>query len=66
VPILRNLRRIRELRAWSQVDLSQKTGIAQRTISELESGRRSPQPRTTRKLARALKVDPAELIGDQL
>lgn len=62
--ILTNLRPIRERRALSQAELARKTGVAQRSLSELERGLRSAQPSTLRKLARALKVDPAALVGD--
>jgi transcriptional regulator with XRE-family HTH domain len=65
VLILANLRAVRERRALSQVELSRATGVAQRTLSELERGVRTAQGRTARKLAKALKVDPAELMGDQ-
>jgi transcriptional regulator with XRE-family HTH domain len=64
VPILANLRTVRERRLLSQAELSKATGVAQRTLSELERGIRTAQGRTTRKLAKALKVDPAELMGD--
>lgn len=36
----------------------------QPALSQLERGTRSAQPRTLRKLARALKVKPAELLSD--
>jgi transcriptional regulator with XRE-family HTH domain len=62
---VRNLRLVRDRRALSQVDLAKRSGVAQRSISELENGQRSARPSTVRKLARALKVDPAELMGDQ-
>lgn len=65
MPLLANLRTIRERRALSQADLARLTGVAQRSLSELERGLRAAQPRTQRKLARALKVDPAALMGDQ-
>lgn len=65
MPVLANLRIIRERRALSQADLARLTGVAQRSLSELERGLRAAQPRTQRKLARALKVDPAALMGDQ-
>ncbi|HEY1294699.1 MAG TPA: helix-turn-helix transcriptional regulator [Chloroflexota bacterium] len=64
MPILANLRTVRERRLLSQAELSKATGVAQRTLSELERGIRTAQGRTTRKLAKALKVDPAELMGD--
>ena len=59
------MRRIRRERALSQRDLSSMTGIAFDTISRLETGKQRAQPRTIRKLADALGVEPKELMkGD--
>ena len=59
------LRRLRRERALSQRDLSRLTGIAFDTISRLETGKQRAQPRTIRKLAEALGVEPRELMkGD--
>jgi len=63
VPLLTGLRRVRERRAWSQRDLAERAGVAQATIVGLEAGRRVARHITTRKLAAALGVEPAELIG---
>lgn len=63
VPLLTGLRRVRELRAWSQRDLAERSGVAQATIVGLEGGREARHI-TTRKLAAALGVKPAELIGE--
>jgi transcriptional regulator with XRE-family HTH domain len=57
--------RLRELRrecALSQQDLARMTGVAQSTLSALESGKRDAQPRTVRKLAETLGVEPRELM----
>ena len=57
--------RLRELRreaALSQQDLERMTGVAQSTLSTLEAGKRDAQPRTVRKLAEALGVEPRELL----
>jgi transcriptional regulator with XRE-family HTH domain len=62
---LRELREIRLRRGLSQADLSAMTGVAEFTISEIESGKRAnPRPSTLRKLAQALEVEVAELYGD--
>jgi transcriptional regulator with XRE-family HTH domain len=59
------LRRIRRERALSQRELSRMTGVAFDTISRLETGKQQAQPRTIRKLAEALGVEPIELMkGD--
>ena len=62
---LRELREIRLRRGLSQADLSAMTGVAEFTISEIESGKRDhPRPSTLRKLAQALEVEVADLYGD--
>jgi transcriptional regulator with XRE-family HTH domain len=58
------LRRLRRERALSQRDLSRMTGIAFDTISRLETGKQRAQPRTIRKLAEALGVEPRELMKE--
>jgi transcriptional regulator with XRE-family HTH domain len=57
--------RLRELRislGLSQAALAEKAHTTQVTISLLELGRRSAQPRTVRRLADALGVEPRELV----
>jgi transcriptional regulator with XRE-family HTH domain len=62
---LRELREIRLRRGLSQADLSAMTGVAEFTISGIESGKRAnPRPSTLRKLALALEVEVADLYGD--
>ncbi len=56
------LRRLRKELALSQQDLELASGVAQHTISALESGKRGARPSTIRKLANALSVDPRELM----
>jgi len=58
------LRQLRRERALSQRDLSRITGIAHDSISQLETGKRDAQPRTIRKLAEALGVEPKELMKE--
>ena len=60
--VLARLQQIRERRGLSQRDLSERTGVAQATISRLESGRPARFV-TMRKLAAALGVEPGELVG---
>ena len=62
---MRELREIRLRRGLSQADLSAVTGVAEFTISEIESGKRAnPRPSTLRKLAQALGVEVADLYGE--
>jgi repressor LexA len=56
------LKQLRRDRALSQRDLSRITGVAHDSISQLETGKRDAQPRTIRKLAEALGVEPRELM----
>jgi transcriptional regulator with XRE-family HTH domain len=62
---LRELREIRLRRGLSQADLSAMTGVAEFTISEIESGKRTkPRPSTLRKLAQGLGVEVTDLYGE--
>ncbi|MDQ3506753.1 MAG: helix-turn-helix transcriptional regulator [Actinomycetota bacterium] len=56
------MRRLRKERALSQQDLERISGVAQHTISVLESGQRGAKASTIRKLAEALGVKPKEII----
>jgi transcriptional regulator with XRE-family HTH domain len=56
------LRKLRKEYAWSQRDLARESGVAQDTITRLETGKREAQPRTVRRLAEALGVEPRELM----
>jgi transcriptional regulator with XRE-family HTH domain len=60
----RNLVIIRERRMWTQARLADEAGVSPTTVSGIESGRISrPQFGTLRKLARALGVEPEELLS---
>jgi len=56
------LRDVRLKRALSQEELARLAKVSRTTIIKLEGGR-DAWPKTVRKLAKALKVDPAELQG---
>jgi transcriptional regulator with XRE-family HTH domain len=56
------LRELRVGRMLSQAELAKKAGTTQATISGFEREARSAQPRTVRKLADALGVEPRELV----
>ena len=58
------LRELRERASFSQMELSEISGVSRATIADLELGKRGAQPRTRRRLAKALGVDPWELVGD--
>jgi transcriptional regulator with XRE-family HTH domain len=60
------LRALRRRKMLSLRELEERSGVAFDNINKLENERRSAQPRTVRKLARALGVEPEELMkGDQ-
>lgn len=58
------LRRVRGRRLLTQDELAEKAGVSQSTIANIELNNAEPQFRTIRKLARALDVDPTELIPE--
>ena len=60
--VLARLREHRARRALTQDELATLSGVSRPTIAALELGYRRAHPRTTQKLARALKVKPEELI----
>ena len=59
------MERLRELRRQSVLsmrELEEASGVSYNTIWRLETGKTGAQPRTIRKLAKALGVDPSELV----
>ncbi len=61
------LKELRKRRVLTLRELEEKSGVAYNTIWRLENGRNQAQPRTLRKLAVALSVEPEELVkvGDE-
>ena len=61
------LREWRRRRALSQAELAALAGVTKATIVALEQdGRRTPHPRTVRKLAAALGIEPTELYAHEV
>ncbi len=60
---LPRLREVREGKGLSQSELARRAHVSRATVSELEKGRRS-HVRSRIDLARALGVDPLELVFD--
>jgi transcriptional regulator with XRE-family HTH domain len=58
-----NVRRIRSKKQLSQKTLADKVGISVSYVSMLERGQRSPPLETIEKVAKALGVPPASLLG---
>jgi transcriptional regulator with XRE-family HTH domain len=60
-----NVQRLRELRrqrVLSMRELEEMSGVSYNTIWRLENSVTGAQPRTIRKIAGALGIDPAELV----
>ena len=60
-----NVKRLKELRrerVLSLRELEEKSGVSYNTIWRLEDGRQGAHPRTIRKIADALGVEPGELL----
>ena len=56
------LRELRRRRVLTLEELAQKAGVGRNTIWRLEHGVMGAQPRTIRKIAKALNVEPEELV----
>jgi transcriptional regulator with XRE-family HTH domain len=62
-----NVERLKELRrerVLSLRELEERSGVSYNTIWRLEDGRQGAHPRTVRKLADGLGVQPSELIKE--
>jgi len=62
-----NVQRLKELRrqrVLSMRELEEMSGVSYNTIWRLENGLTGAQPRTIRKIAEVLGVEPAELISE--
>ena len=58
------LREVRTRRLLTQEELAEKSGVSPSTVANIERDHREPHFRTIRKLAKALDVDPTELLGN--
>ena len=59
---LSRLREHRQRRGLTQIELSKISGLSRATIADLEAGKRGAYRSTVKKLARALKVKPRDLM----
>lgn len=59
-----NLKDLRHHASLSQVELAERSGVSRATIADLEAGKRGAQPKTRRKIAAALGVEPYELTKE--
>ncbi len=59
--LMKTLKELREKQCLSQSDLAKKSKVTVATINRIEHNKNIPIPRTKRKLASALGVDPSEI-----
>lgn len=59
---MEKLKELRESRALSLRELANEAGVGHNTIYRIEHGQRNALPRTVRRLAKALGVEPRELM----
>jgi transcriptional regulator with XRE-family HTH domain len=57
-----NLKKLRNRREWSQMDLAEKANISMNFVSEIERGRKWPYPETLQNLAKAFNIAVYELF----
>jgi len=58
------LKNLRIRRALTQQELAKRAGISSNALNRIELNKAEPHMSTLRKLAKALDVDPTELLGD--
>ena len=59
----KKLRELRERQVLTQAELAALAGVRPATVADIESGKRRARPSTIRRLAKALRVKPQDLIG---
>jgi len=63
---LKNLKKLRNKKEWSQEKLAREAGISYQTLIKIEQGRiQNPKLETLIKLAKALGVSLDKLVGSQ-
>jgi transcriptional regulator with XRE-family HTH domain len=65
-PVGKRIHRLRRERLLSASELAQLAGISRTTLHNIETGQTQtePRPRTLRKIAEVLDVEPRELMAD--
>jgi len=59
-----NLKRQRIRKALTQEELARQAGLTTASVARIERNETEPRMSTLRKLAKALHLDPAELVGE--
>ena len=65
MPSAEKVKEYRKKRNFSQIELSNRSGVSQSTISSLERGEKSPSESTLVLLAKALRVPVSELLEEE-
>jgi len=60
---MKNLKKIRIKKNWTQMDLAQKSKLTPAAICMIEKGKRIPSLKTLLKLSKALEIDVSILIN---
>ncbi len=61
---MERLKELRREQVLSLRELEERSGVSYNTIWRIEDGRQGAHPRTVRKLAEALGVEPSELLKE--
>jgi transcriptional regulator with XRE-family HTH domain len=64
VYIGKKLKEVRTRRLLTQEELAEKADVSAATVVNIERNNQEPHFRTIRKLAKALDIDPTELLGE--
>jgi putative transcriptional regulator len=59
-----NIKTLREKLGMSQGELAAKIGLSQKSMSEIESGKRWPDYKTIQALSKALSAEETDLLSD--
>lgn len=62
---MRKLKQLRKEKAFTQIELSERSGLSQSFIHDLETGKKDPTLKTLHKLAIALGVPVSTLLEDE-
>lgn len=60
------IKKLRQLRKWTQKELGEHSGISEATIRKYELGLRNPKTAQINKIAEALGVQPSALLDDDM
>ncbi len=59
----RNIRHYRDARGWTQAELAERVGTGRIYVAQLEAGSKQCSLEMLERIAKALRVKPAELLG---